>query len=255
MTYTIKKLGQLAGISTRTLRYYDEIGLLEPAHINASGYRIYTDEQVNKLQQILFYRELGVALENIKDIITAPQFDAVRALAQHRDKLLAKRTQLDLLIGNVEKPIATAEGSMNMSDKEKFEGFKAQLVEANEAKYGSEIRKKYGEAAVKQSNEKVMGMSKAQYDEAAALAETITEKLAQAFATGDPAGSIAQETADLHRRWLLFYWSSYSKEAHAGVAKMYVEDERFTAYYDKAQPGTAAFLRDAILIYTGMQED
>jgi len=83
------------------------------------------------------------------------------------------------------------------------------------------------------------------------LAAEITETLEAAFKTGDPAGALAQKTADLHRQWLCYYWDRYSKEAHAGVAQMYVEDPRFTAHYDEKQPGTAAFLRDAIHIYTG----
>ncbi|MGI6066460.1 MAG: MerR family transcriptional regulator, partial [Bacillota bacterium] len=122
MEYTIRKLGQLAGISTRTLRYYDEIGILKPARINSSGYRIYGQNEVDRLQQILFYRELGVSLESIKEIISASSFDRARALKEHRKRLLEKRKQLDLLIENVEKTIDSTEGKIKMTDKEKFEG-------------------------------------------------------------------------------------------------------------------------------------
>jgi hypothetical protein len=86
------------------------------------------------------------------------------------------------------------------------------------------------------------------------LAADVIETLKAAVAEGDPAGELAQKAADLHRQWLCYYWDSYSKEAHAGVARMYVEDERFKAYYDEKQPGGAEFLRDAILIYTGMNK-
>ncbi|MDQ0973298.1 DNA-binding transcriptional MerR regulator [Neobacillus niacini] len=143
MEYTIQKLASLAGVSTRTLRYYDEIGILKPARINSSGYRIYGQEEVNRLQQILFYRELGVGLDSIKEIVTAPTFDGARALREHREKLLEKREQLDLLITNVDKTIALTEGRITMSNKEKFEGFKKKMVEDNEKKYGKEIRDKY----------------------------------------------------------------------------------------------------------------
>ncbi len=95
MEYTIQKLGQLAGISTRTLRYYDEIGILKPARINSSGYRIYGQKEVDLLQQILFYRALDIELDTIKKIITAPGFDGIRALGEHHTKLLEKRKQLD----------------------------------------------------------------------------------------------------------------------------------------------------------------
>ncbi|RED65251.1 MerR family transcriptional regulator [Cohnella phaseoli] len=252
MEYTVQKLGQLAGISTRTLRYYDEIGLLKPARINSSGYRIYGQWEVDRLQQILFYRELDVGLDEIKAIVDSPEFDARRALSRHREQLLAKRRQLDALIANIDLTLAYQKGMTDMSDKQKFEGFKQQLIDDNEAKYGEEIRAKYGDEQVDKSNAKLKGMTKEQYKEIERLSEDIHATLAQAFATGDPAGELAQKAADLHRRWLTFYWDRYSKEAHAGIAQMYVEDERFKAYYDKDQPGVAEFLREAIRIYTGI---
>lgn len=251
MEYTIKKLGQMAGISTRTLRYYDDIGILKPARINSSGYRIYSLAEVDTLQQILFYRELGVSLDIIKDIVTAPSFDGTKALREHREKLLEKREQLDLLIANVNKTIALTEGRIIMSDQEKFNGFKQKLVEDNEKKYGKEIREKYGDETVNKSNQKMQGMTKEQFEEVTKLNNEVMETLQAAFKGGDPASELAQKAADLHRRWLSYFWDNYSKEAHIGVAKMYVDDARFTAYYDEKQPGTAAFLRDAVLIYAG----
>ncbi len=247
----MQKLSRLAGVSARTLRYYDEIGLLKPARINSSGYRIYGRKEVDTLQQILFYREFGIPLDEIKKILDAPDYNKAKALKEHREKLISKRQQLDLLIKNVEKTIAETEGRLTMTDKEKFEGFKKQLIQENEEKYGKEIREKYGEEAVKRSNEKFMNMTKDQYEQFCKLGEELMETLKRAFATGDPAGEEAQKAADLHRRWLTFTWPSYSEEAHAGLAQMYVDDERFTQYYDKDQPGLAKFLRDAVFIYTG----
>ena len=115
-------------------RYYDEIGILKPAKINSSGYRIYGQAEVDRLQQILFYRELGVSLENIKEIVTSPTFDGARALREHRAKLLEKREQLDLLIVNVDKTIALTEGRIEMSNQEKFAGFKQKMIDDNEKK-------------------------------------------------------------------------------------------------------------------------
>lgn len=140
-----------------------------------------------------------------------------------------------------------------MSDQEKFEGFKKKMIDENERKYGKEIREKYGEDTVNQSNAKLMNMSQEDYEAVTKLEAEVREALAEAFATGDPAGELAQKAAELHKRWLTYYWTEYSKEAHAGLAQMYVEDERFTAYYDKEQPGMAAFLRDAVHIYTGQK--
>jgi DNA-binding transcriptional MerR regulator len=252
MEYTVQKLAKLAGISTRALRYYDEIGLLRPARINSSGYRIYGREEVNRLQQVLFYRELGLGLKEIKRIMDSKDFQRCAALKEHREKLLESRIRLDLLIANVEKSIAEAEGRIKMNDREKFEGFKKKMIDENERVYGREIREKYGEEQVAKANKKLMDMSKEQYDEAERIGAEVFALLEEAIKTGDPAGKLAQKAVDLHRQWLSFYWDSYSKEAHAGLAQMYVDDERFRAYYDKIQPGAAAFLRDAILVYTGI---
>jgi DNA-binding transcriptional MerR regulator len=254
MEYTVQKLAQLAGVSTRTLRYYDEIGILKPARINSSGYRIYGQAEVDRLQQIMFYRELDISLESIKDIITAHDFDGAVALREHRKKLLERKEQLDRLIANVDKTIALTEGRIEMSNKEKFEGFKKKMIEDNEKKYGKEIRTKYGKDTVDQSNAKLQNMTEEQYNHATKLTEEVTKTLTEAFKTGDSAGELAQKAADLHKQWLGYYWNEYSKEAHAGLAQMYVDDERFTAYYDKEQPGTAEFLRDAIHIYTGLKK-
>lgn len=254
MEYTVHKLGKMAGVSTRTLRYYDEIGILKPARINSSGYRIYGRAEVDRLQQILFYRELGVELDSIRNIIGLQSFDSIGALREHREKLLAKKEQLDLLIANIDKTIAASEGRINMSDKEKFEGFKRKQLDENEKKYGEEIRAKYGKDQVEKSNSKFMNMTEAQYNEVQKLGEDVIAALKEAFKTGDPAGELAQKAADLHRRWLCFFWDKYTVEAHAGVAQMYVEDERFTAYYDREQPGMARFLRDAVRIYTGVDK-
>ncbi len=254
MEYTILKLSRLANVSTRTLRYYDEIGLLKPVRVSSSGYRIYGKAEVDKLQQILFYRELGVQLENIQKIVNAGSFDPKAALREHYQQLLQKREQLDLLIKTVEKTIQSKEGRTEMSDTEKFEGFKQKMIDENEAKYGKEIREKYGADTVNKSNDKVKNMTQEQHQKVTELSETLMLKLAQAKAQGDPASPLAQEVAELHKEWLCYYWPSYSKEAHAGVAQMYVDDERFTAYYDKTVPGTAEFLRDAVWIYTGMNK-
>ncbi|MDQ0057912.1 MerR family transcriptional regulator [Paenibacillus harenae] len=254
MEYTVQKLGQLAGISTRTLRYYDEIDLLKPARINSSGYRIYGNKEVDRLQQILFYRELGVSLESIREMMNSPAFNAESALKEHRKQLMEKREHLNRLIETVDLTLAQKEGKITMTDKQKFEAFKQKLVDDNEKQYGEEIRSKYGDEQVNRSNQKVKGMTEQQHAELEQLAADIHTTLAAAFATGDPAGELAQQAVDMHRRWLTFYWDQYSKEAHAGVAQMYVDDERFTAYYDKEQPGIAAFLRDAVFIYTGTEK-
>lgn len=251
MEYTILKLAKLANISTRTLRYYDEIQLLKPARVNASGYRIYGQAEVDRLQQILFYRELGVGLNEIKEIMTDPTFDEMKALTDHYQKLLAKRQQLDQLIETVNKTIQSRSGGIKMDDKQKFEGFKQKLIDENELKYGKEIREKYGDDVINASHKQFKHLTEQQYQEMVELSYQILETLEEAMKTNDPSGELAQTLAKMHHQWLRYTWPNYSKEAHAGLAKMYVADERFTAYYDdNIKPGAANFLKDAILIYT-----
>lgn len=255
MEMSIQKLSRLAGVSSRTLRHYDALGLLKPLRVNSAGYRIYGSGEVDRLQQILFYRELGLELERIKVLLDSPGFSPRAALESHHEALLERRRQLDLLIKNVESTMASIEGRIEMTDKEKFEGFKRSMIESNEARYGKEVREKYGNAMADASNQKLQGMTEAEYAGVQALGEAVLEKLAAAMETGSPDGALAQEVAALHKQWLMGYWPRYSGEAHAGLAEMYVVDERFTAFYDdKCGQGAAAFLRDAIRVFVGINE-
>lgn len=249
MEYGIQALAKLAGISCRALRYYDEIGLLSPRRQRGNGYRAYGQREVDLLQQILFYRELGVPLLEIKRIVRAGEYDGLAALEGHLSALRAKKDQLEGLIANVERTIQATKGEVKMSDKEKFEGFKRELIEENERQYGKEIRERYGEADVEASNAKLMGLTAEQYERAQQLSRTINERLKAAMEQGDPAGALAQEACALHREWLGYFWNHYSKEAHLGLARMYVDDPRFTAYYDAIAEGAASFLRNALEIY------
>ena len=249
MEYTINKLAKLAGISTRTLRYYDKLDLLTPNRLSSNGYRIYGQKEIDKLQHILFYRELGLPLGEIKHIISSESFDVTDALHAHLSALLAKRNQLDALIINVQKTLLSTKGEITMSNNEKFKGFGEQLADDNEVKYGEEIREKYSEEVVDASNAKIKGMTKEQYAEIEALSAEVNEALRVASRQGDPASELAQKACELHKKWLCYFWDSYTKEAHIGVAQMYVDDPRFTTYYDKIAVGCAVFLRDAVLIY------
>jgi len=218
--YTIKNLARISGVSTRTLRYYDQIGLLCPARIAANDYRIYGQKEVDLLQQILFYRELGVSLKEIHQILNDPDFDKARALESHLSALLLRKKQIERLIDN-------------------------------EAAYGREIREKYGDDMVDDCYTKVKGMDEADWQRAQKLSAEINRTLGAAFEQGDPAGKLARKACALHKEWLCMFWKEgmYSKEAHRMLADGYVADARFTAYYDKIAPGCTKFLRDAIYSY------
>ncbi len=250
MEYSGNKLTKMSGVSARTLRYYDEIGLLKPKRVAESGYRIYGQEEVDALQQILFYRELGFALDDIRKLTQTPGFDREAAFLRHLAELHKQRERLDALISNVTKSIAAMKGETTMTDTEKFEGFKRNLIDENVRKYGTEIRERYGDKAVDESNANLMGLSQAQYGDAERIRLKFEETLKAAFETGTPDGELAQQACDLHRQWLTVFYPKYSKEYHRGLGDMYVADERFRANYDKLGAGCTEFLRDAINIYT-----
>ena len=251
MEYTVNQLSKLAGVIGRTLRYYDQIGLLKPKRVSSSGYRIYGTEEIALLQQILFYRKLEMPLEEIKEIILAADFDQEKALLLHQQRLEMKKAQLDTLLVTIEKTLADKRGERQMTDNEKFEGFKQRLLDENETTYGQEIRGKYGEKVVDQSNQKVAKMSEAQFAEWQELDKELQQELAVAMVKGDASSNAAQHVAELHKKWLGFTWPDYSPEAHRNLAEMYVSDERFTAYYDeRAGKGAAAFLREIINHFT-----
>lgn len=251
MQYTIKALAELAGVTTRTLRWYDSIGLLRPGAVTPAGYRLYGPAEVERLQQILFYRELGLPLGEIRAILDNPAFDRQAALQSHLAELNRRKERMEALILTVEKTLHALEGGSAMTDQEKFEGFKADMVRQNEARYGRESREKYGDEAVDRANARTMGLTREQYCRWKGLEEEILTRLTRVVRAGeDPAGEEGQAIAALHREWCSFTLGAYDPKRHAGLGELYVADERFAAYYDREEPGCARFLRDAIARYT-----
>lgn len=245
--YSIRELSELAGVSARTLRYYDEIGLLKPYYANEAGVRFYSEKEVTLLQQILFYRERGFDLKRIQRILYQDDFDIMGALEEHLLELEEQRKQMDFLIRTVKQTISSMKGECAMSDKEKFEAFKEHLVKENEAEYGEEICEAYGNEQVDEANQKVLNMSEEDWKEFKYLEGKIKERLKAGVLDGiKPESEEAGKIVKLHKEWLCKIWKQYTKEAHKGVAKLYVSDERFKSYYDKEVSGCAELLEQAI---------
>ena len=249
MEYTINEIAKLSGVSTRTLRYYDEIGLLIPKRKNASGYRVYGSGEVNRLQEILFYRTLGVGLNEINLALSASLYDRQDILEDHLQGLKDQRKQIDALITNVEDSLKEMKGELVMGDEAKFNGLKQGLIIDNEFKYGKEVRKTYGKDVVDASNAKLLGMSREAFDEA--FSPRLNEALIAALKTDDPTGDVAYKACEMHRDWLTFFWpeGTYSKQAHLSLAQMYVDDERFKKHYENIAPGLSEFLLKALTFY------
>ena len=238
MEYSIQELSRLSGVTTRTLRWYDQISLLKPSRVAESGYRYYGRAEVDRLQDILYYRALGVELAQIKECLDDPSFDRLAALRNHLAALEAERERLEQLIRSVKDTIGAEERNEIMSDEQTH----------NEEVYGAEIRAKYGDQEVDEANATVMNLTQTQYQEWTDLGRKIQERLEAAVRAGlSPESEEGKEITALHRRWLTITGNQYDPARHRGIAELYVMDERFTAYYDKQVPGCARFLRDAVV--------
>lgn len=253
MRYTVHQLASLTGLTPRTLRYYDAIGLLCPGRDAENDYRLYGEAEVERLQQILLYREMGIPLEEIGRLLDAPEYDAGTALRQHLGRLLEQRQHVEVLIRTVSRTLESMEGGSDMSDKEKFEGMKDRIIRENEAAYGREVREKYGDGAVEAPKGRIKGMTQEEWRKMKAEEAGYQEALRRAMAAGDPAGKDAKEACRLHKAWLLHYWTPemFSPEAHTGLVEMYGQDQRFRACYDAVAPGCADFFAKAIRAYYG----
>lgn len=247
MEYGIRELSQLAGVSARTLRYYDGIGLLKPLYVSEAGYRFYGEEEAALLQQILFYRERGFDLKRIRQILYRDDFDIMNALEDHLLELEEQKRRVEALIQTVKQTIRQVKGECMMSDQEKFEVFKERIIRENEDEHGKEIREKYGDEEVDAANRKLMDMSEEDYERFKNLGEEIKTRLKEGVESGTrPDSEEAKRIVILHKEWLGMTWKKYTEEAHKAIANMYICDERFKAYYDAEVSGCAELLEQAV---------
>ncbi|MBB6452637.1 DNA-binding transcriptional MerR regulator [Salirhabdus euzebyi] len=244
MGIKVKEVADLVGISVRTLHHYDEIGLLTPEATTTSGYRLYSEEDLECLQQILFFKELGFPLKKIREIISSPSFNKSEALELHRKYLIDKRSRLDKIIATIDKTIEHTKGEINMSNKEKFEGF-----DFSQNPYEQEARERWGEKAVDDSNKKISSMSKKEKETANEKMIAIYTKLAE-LRYDSPASDEAQAAIKDWYDLLNNNFGSYNLETFKGLGKLYVDDKRFTKNIDKMGEGLAKFMSEAMAIFT-----
>ena len=243
MAYGIKEIANLAGVTTRTLRYYDEIGLLKPADIGNNGYRLYDRENLLQLQQILFYRELDLPLDDILLIMSQPDFNLLGALENHRAALRKRASRLGKLIDTVGYTIATLKGDLQMKEQELFEGF-------NETKYEEEARRRWGHTSqyaesqrkwVSYSNEQKQNIK----EEGGRLAlKMVTNNPAAKPDDPDVQSAIAENYAYINK-----YFYTCEVEFMRNLSDMWVQDERFAINYERIRAGGAAFVREAVHIF------
>ena len=248
MAYTIKEIADLAGVTTRTLRYYDEIGLLNPAGKAANGYRRYDQESLLRLQQILFFRELGVPLKEIQFVMSRPDFSLLEALELHRSALQARAERLDRLIDTVDQTIATIQGEWNMTGKDYFDAF-------DETRYEAEAREKWGHTdQYAESRKKWASYSKEQQDAIKAEGGRLTIRMVSEDPNANPGDPDVQAAVGDYLAYLNEYFYACDASFLRGLADMWVEDPRFAVNYERVREGGAAFVREAVHIYADQHE-
>jgi DNA-binding transcriptional MerR regulator len=243
MSYTIKEFADLAGVTTRTLRYYDEIGLLSPSETGDNGYRYYDQEKMLILQQIMFFRELDVPLKDIQLILNRPEFNLVSALEDHRVTLQARSKRLKALIETVDQTLATIKGEWTMKDKEYFEGF-------DESQYEEEAKQNWGHTPQwAESQKKWASYSKEQKNAIKVEGGEITKRMVGTDPTLTPDDPGVQAAIGDYHAYINKYFYTCDVEFIRNLADMWVQDPRFAANYERIREGGAAFVREAAQLF------
>lgn len=244
MAMTVGDVAKLARLSVRALHHYDEIGLLVPSGRSESGYRLYTDQDLERLQQVLFYRELGLSLEDIKALLEDPAFDRRAALVAQRATLAEKAERLRSMLALVDKTLAAMEGTITMNREDMFEVFGG----FDPARHEAEAEQRWGNTdSFKESQRRTKSYTKDDWTKLKAEGDAITERFARAFEAGQtPSDEHAMEIAEDARLHIDRWFYPCSHERHAGLGEMYVQDPRFAENYERRRPGLARFIRDAI---------
>ena len=241
--FTVRQLSKLAGVTPRTLHHYDAIGLLKPSRIGDNGYRYYGEEALLRLQQILFYRELDLPLDEIKRIMGRRDFDVMSALESHKVALKKRIDRLNVLLSTVDNTIDHLKGNKAMSRNILFEGFS----EEEQEKLAEEAAQRWDPETVKASNRKWKSYSEAEKKKILAEGKALYTDLVAVM----PKGAASREVQAVIARWhqhMQYFWSPNDDQL-VSIADLYNDDPRFKANYEKVHPGLAEFMREAVKVY------
>ena len=248
--YTVAEVARLSGVSVRTLHHYDAIGLLRPAQVGANGYRLYGREELLRLQQILFHRELKFPLEAIKAVLAAPDFDRLTALRKQRQALADEAARYRKLLRTLDATLADLEGETSMKESELFGGFPPEKQAEHEAwlvdRYGDDAK-----VRIAGSKAKMKAWGKGDFESLKAEGEAIEQAMGRALTDGLPVDSGAvRALMARHHAWIARTWPSPpTAQAFAGLGALYLEHPEFTAGYEAIAPGLAEYLAEAMRSY------
>jgi len=247
MAYTVKEVAALAGVSVRTLHYYDEIGLVRPAYVGANGYRYYEEDQLMQLQQVMFFREFRVPLADIVNMLDSPTFEVLEALQAHRVRLSKEAVRISHLMQTLDHTMEKLKGERDMSEHELYQGFDME----KQKEYEEEAKARWGEdnPRVKESLSKTATWTKRDYAEAKQRMDNLHSRLRDVFVSGaSPDSPSAQALIGEHYQNISYFYTP-TKEIFQGLGQMYVDDPRFRENYEKLQVGLAEYMRDAMNAY------
>jgi len=246
--YTVKDVAELSGVTVRTLHFYDEIGLLKPAHYGENGYRYYGKGELRRLQHVMFYRELGVPLDQIKAILSAPEFDRLEALKAHRERMEKEVDRYRRLLTTIDATIAELNGATTMSDNELFAGFS----EEKQRQYEKDLVDRFGpgvQTKIDESKERIKGWTRQEFQESSERWNAFLASLGALAAEGkSPDSPEVQALIPTHREWLEQYWTPV-RDSYIGLGQLYAGHPDFRKQFDAVHEGLADFCAEAMRVY------
>jgi DNA-binding transcriptional MerR regulator len=243
-TYTVGRVARLAHLSVRAPLHYDELGLLRPTRREGSGYRLYTSEDLERLQQVLFYKELGFSLHEIRDLMTDPAFDRRAALVGQRREIAARALRLEAMLALIDKTLASLEGGPRMNDEELLDVF----GDFDPSEHEDEARERWGDtAAYRESARRTKGYAKEDWARFKAESDALNADFATLMRAGaTPDDPRAMDAAERHRLQIYRWFYPCPPAMHVALGEMYVADPRFATTYEKIHPGMARYVCAAI---------
>ncbi|CAM5707950.1 MerR family transcriptional regulator [Streptomyces aurantiogriseus] len=244
MSYSVGQVAGFAGVTVRTLHHYDDIGLLVPSERSPADHRRYSDADLDRLQQILFYRELGFPLDEVAALLDDPDADPREHLRRQHELLTARIEKLQKMAAAVEHAMEARTMGINLTPEERFEVF----GDKDPEQYAEEAEQRWGGTeAYAESQRRAASYTKEDWKRMQAEVTDWGERYGALMAAGEPpAGEAAMDMAEEHRQHICGWFYECSYEMHQGLGEMYVADERFKAFYDSMLPGLAEHLKEAI---------
>ena len=248
--YEVRDVASLSGVTVRTLHYYDAIGLLSPERRERSGYRIYGEAELFRLQQIQIYRELGLPLEKIKAILSDPDFDTQAALQEQRTHLVARVARTNAMINAIDVALEATRGNKKMDDDRLFDGFYA-------SRYEGEARARWGDtSSYLHSAQRTQGYSPQDWERIRSESDALMQQIGALAGSGAEAtDGVAMDLAEEHRSQIDRFYYLCSRAMHGNLGAMYLHDSRFADNLNKYGDGVAAFLAAAIAANAARDED